>query len=274
MTKGIILAGGAGKRLYPTTKLINKHLLNIYNKPMIYYPLSILILNKIKDILIVCNKEDLKNYKKLLSNGNQLGLKISYKIQGNYNGIVGALLKCEKFIDNKNFLLILGDNFFYGNDLTNIVTKVLNKKLSPTIFTYHVSNYKNFGIAEYYKNKVKKIHEKPNKKYSNLAVLGMYFLDAKSIKFAKKLKKSKRGEYEITDLLNVYIKNGIELNDIKLGRGVTWFDMGTFDDFLNASQFVKIIEERQNLKIGSISEASYLSNFINYKKFKSLGEKN
>ncbi len=274
MTKGIILAGGAGKRLYPATKLINKHLMNIYNKPMIYYPLSILILNKIKDILVVCNKEDLKNYKKLLSNGQHLGIKITYKVQGNYNGIVGALLKCEEFIKNEKFLLMLGDNFFYGNDLINIISEVLTKKYSPTIFTYHVSNYRNFGIVEYTKSKIKKIHEKPKKSFSNLAVLGMYYLDAKSIKFAKKMKKSKRGEFEITDLLNTYIRNKIPLNDIKLGRGVTWFDMGTFEDYLNASLFVKIIEQRQNLKIGSITEAAYLSKFINYKKFKYLSEKN
>lgn len=268
MTKGIILGAGTGKRLWPITKLINKHFLNIYNKPMIFYPLSILILNKIKDVLIVCNKEDLKNYKKLLQNGEQLGINISYKIQKKANGIVGALLECESFIDKKNFLLMLGDNFFYGNELIQNITNIINNNKTPSIFTYNVSNFMNFGIVEYdQKKKIKKIHEKPKKNFSNNAVLGMYYLDYNSIVYGKKLKKSKRGEYEISDLLNFYIKMKKKINSYHLGRGVTWFDMGTYDDYINASLFVKIIEERQNLKIGSINEAAFLSGFINKKQF-------
>ncbi len=271
MTKGIILAAGTGKRLLPITKIINKHLLIVYNKPMIYYPLSVLILNNIKDILIVCNKEDKSNYKQLLQNGQNLGIKITYKIQKRPNGIVGAMLECERFIGKSNIMLILGDNFFYANDLIKNISNIINNNITPTIFTYRVSKYMNFGIVEYGKNKkIKKIHEKPKKKYSSNAVLGMYYLDYNSIKYAKKIKKSKRGEYEISDLLNNYLKNKKNINSHQFGRGLTWFDMGTHDDYINASLFVKIIEERQNLKIGSIYEAAYLSGFINKNKLNEI----
>lgn len=271
MTKGIILGGGTGKRLWPTTKLINKHFLNIYNKPMIYYPLSILILNKIKEILIICNQQDIKQYKKLLGNGKNLGIKIFYKIQKKANGIVGAMSESEKFVKRSNFLLMLGDNFFYGNDLIKNISEIIENKITPAIFTYNVSNYKSFGIVEHDKKlNVKKIHEKPKKKFSNKAVLGMYYLDCKAFSFSKKLKKSKRGEYEITDLLNLYLQKKNKIAHHHLGRGVTWFDMGTYDDYINASLFVKIIEERQNLKIGCIYEAAYVSGFINKKKFDAI----
>tara|TARA_B100001175_G_scaffold315913_1_gene328526 strand:+ start:3563 stop:4384 length:822 start_codon:yes stop_codon:yes gene_type:complete len=271
MTKGIILGAGTGKRLWPITKLINKHFLNIYNKPMIYYPLSILILNNVRDILIVCNKDDLKNYKILLRNGEQLGIKITYKIQKKANGIVGAMMDCEKFIGKDNFLLMLGDNFFYGNDLNRNISKIIEDNNTPTVFTYNVSNYMNFGIVEYSKNKtIKKIHEKPNKQYSNNAVLGMYYLDKNAFFYGKKLKKSKRGEYEISDLFNIYLKNKKKIYSHHLGRGFTWFDMGTYDDFINASLFVKIIEERQNLSIGSINEAAFVTGLIDRKKFNEI----
>ncbi len=268
MTKGIILGAGTGKRLWPTTKIINKHFLNIYNKPMIFYPLSILILNKIKDVLIVCNQEDQKQYKKILQNGKQLGINISYQIQRKANGIVGALLECEKFINKNNYLLMLGDNFFYGNDLIKNISNIIKNDKTPSVFTYNVSSFQNFGIIEYDKKKnIKKIHEKPKKNFSNHAVLGMYYLDYNSLVYGKKLKKSKRGEYEISDLLNFYLYKKKKINFHHLGRGVTWFDMGTYDDYLNASIFVKIIEERQNLKIGSINEAAFLCGFIDKKQF-------
>ena len=271
MIKGIILGAGTGKRLWPTTKLINKHFLNIYNKPMIYYPLSILILSKIKDVLIVCNRNDLKNYKKLFQDGKQLGIKISYKIQKKANGIVGAMQECENFIKKDNFLLMLGDNFFYGNNLINNIQEILKKNVVPSVFTHTVSKPESFGIAEYDKyNNIKKIHEKPKKNYSNHAVLGMYFLDHKAIAYSKQLKTSKRGEYEIADLLNIYLKKKDKIKNYHLDRGVTWFDMGTYDDYLNASLFVKIIEERQNLKIGDVYEAAYLSGFIDKKKFNEI----
>lgn len=268
MIKGIILGAGTGKRLWPSTKLINKHFLNIYNKPMIYYPLSILILCNIKDVLIVCNRNDLKNYKKLFYNGKKLGIKISYKIQKKANGIVGAMQESENFIKKSKFLLLLGDNFFYGNNLIKNIQEVLKNNVTPSIFTHSVSKPENFGIAEYDKyNNIKKIHEKPKKNYSNHAVLGMYFFDHKAIAHSKKLKISKRGEYEIADLLNIYLKKKNNIKNNYFDRGVTWFDMGTYDDFLNASLFVKIIEERQNLKIGDIYEAAYLNGLIDKKKF-------
>ena len=261
MTIGVILGGGSGSRLYPTTKLINKHFLNVYNKPMIYYPLSILILNKIKDIIIVCNEGDLKNYNILFGNGKKLGIKITYSIQENADGISGALMTCEKYIKKKNFLLMLGDNFFYGNDLIKLTSDMIKKK-KPTLFSYNVSDHKSFGIIEYKKKAIKKIHEKPVKKFSSRAVVGMYYLNKKAFEFIKMLKKSKRGEYEITDLLNMYFKKNLKLNEIHLGRGITWFDMGSYDDFINASSFIKIIEERQNLKIGSVEQAAKLVKFI------------
>ena len=266
--KGIILSGGSGSRLYPITLSISKQILPVYDKPMVFYPLSVLMLAGIKDIMIITNKEYVNIFKKNLGNGSSLGIKISYEIQKKPNGIPEAFLIAKKFIQNQNVLLILGDNLFYGQQIGALLKKPLNN--GAKIFLHQVRNPNEYGVVEFNKNKkVKKILEKPKKYISNYAVTGMYIFDQNVISFTSKLKPSKRNELEISDLLNLYLKKNKLSHEI-LGRGYSWFDAGTHDSLLSASEFVKAVEDRQGFKIGCIEEIAYTNKWINKIKLKKI----
>ena len=263
--KGIILAGGFGTRLGPLTKVVNKQLLPLYDKPLIYYPLSVLMLAGIKNILIITNKDEKSNFIKLLGDGSQLGIKITFLEQDKPKGLPDAFIVGEKFIGKDNVALILGDNFFYGLGFTNRLKTALYKNKGATIFTYIVNNPSDYGILEIDKrNKVKKIIEKPSNPKSNLAITGLYFFNHNVVKFAKNLKPSKRNELEIIDLLKIYLKTK-SLKSVFLGRGSAWLDTGNAKNLFNASQFIAAIEERQGLKIACIEEISYQNKWISKK---------
>ena len=264
--KGIILAGGAGTRLHPLTTVISKQLLPINDKPMIFYPLSILMMSRIKEILIISTSKDLPLFEKLLKDGTHLGLNIKYKVQEEPKGIAEAFLIAEDFIEGKEVSLILGDNIFYGNDLSDYLKdKTKNAKSGATVFGYQVSDPERFGIVEVdNKGKAVSLAEKPAKPKSNLAVVGLYIYDKKVVEYAKKLKPSKRGELEITDLNKIYLDLG-KLNVSILNRGSAWLDTGTHSSLLEASQFVNTIEKRQGLKIGCIEEVAYRNGWIGKK---------
>ena len=270
--KGIILAGGNGTRLYPITKSVSKQLLPIYDKPMIYYPLSILMLSKIREILIISKSSDQKLYKNILGDGKNLGINIKYEIQEKADGIPEAFIIGEKFIKNEKVALILGDNFFYGQGIEKKLVDA-SKKNTSSIFGYKVKNPKDYGVVKFNKNrKAIKLVEKPKKFISSYAVPGIYFYDNKVVKYAKKLKKSKRGELEITDLNKIYLKEN-KLDVIIFGRGVAWLDAGTPEKLLEASEFVKTIENRQGFKIACLEEISLRNKWITKKKlFKSLSK--
>ena len=263
--KGIILAGGNGSRLFPLTQSVSKQLLPIYDKPMIFYPLSILMLARIRDILIISKKKDQKLYKNILRDGNHLGLNINYAIQEKPNGIPEAFIIGEKFINKSKVTLILGDNFFFGQGLENSLVNASTNNRN-TIFGYKVSNPKDFGVVKLNKKgKAIKLEEKPKKYISNYAIPGIYFYDNEVVKFAKVLKKSKRGELEIIDLNKIYLKKN--KLDVKLfGRGVAWLDAGTPEKLLEASEFVKVIENRQGFKIACLEEISLRNKWITIKK--------
>jgi len=261
--KGIILAGGKGTRLYPITLHISKQLLPVYDKPMIYYPLSTLMLAGIREILIISTKRDINNFKDLLGNGKELGLDLKYEIQEKPIGIAHSFIIGEKFINKDNVSLILGDNIFYGHGLTEKLVKASQNKRGATIFAYSVKEPHRFGIIELDKRERPiSIEEKPEKPKSNWAVVGLYFYDNKVIDYAKSLKPSQRGELEITDINKIYLKNK-ELNIELLGRGFAWLDTGTFSSLIEASNFIKTIEERQGFKIACIEEISYNNGWIN-----------
>lgn len=262
-TKGIILAGGSGTRLYPLTMVTSKQLLPVYDKPMIFYPLSILMLAGIREILIISTPHDLPNFKKLLSDGKNFGLKLSYAEQPSPDGLAQAFIIGEKFIDKSNVAMILGDNIFYGNSLSLVLKKAINNRKGATIFGYYVNDPERFGVVEFDKNgKVISIEEKPKKPKSNYAVTGLYFYDNKVINFAKKLKPSPRGELEITGINQMYLKS--KNLDVKLfGRGFAWFDTGTINSLIEANDFVKTIEERQNTKIAALEEIAFRNGWIN-----------
>lgn len=271
--KGIILAGGSGTRLYPLTLITSKQLLPVYDKPMIYYPLSTLMLAQIKDILIISTPTDLPNFEKLLGDGSQFGINLSYKVQEKPDGLAQAFVIGEEFIGNDDVAMILGDNIFYGNGLSSILQEAKNNKGRATIFGYGVDDPERFGIVEFDSNgKVISVEEKPSKPKSNYAITGMYFYDNKVVEYAKKLKKSARGEYEITDLNRCYLEAG-NLDVKLLGRGFSWLDTGTMDSLLEACQFVQLIEKRQNIKIACIEEISYNQNLISKKDVLALSEK-
>lgn len=260
--KGIILAGGVGSRLYPLTIVTSKHLLPVYDKPMIYYPLSTLMLAGIKDILIICTPNELPRFKNLLGNGERFGINLSYAEQPTPNGIAQAFLIAEDFIANKNCALILGDNIFYGTGLGLHLLDVAQIKEGATIFAYHVDNPERYGVIEFNKNmKPITISEKPKQPKSNYAVTGLYFYDSNVCNFAKKLKPSLRNELEITDLNCMYLGQKL-LNVEILGRGYTWFDVGTHESLLDASNFIRIIEEQQNIIIASPEEIAYKNKWI------------
>ena len=263
--KGIILAGGKGTRMSPLTKAVNKQLLPLYDKPLIYYPLSVLMLSGIKDILIIVNKGQLNQFRKILPEKNNIGIKIKYIEQSNPNGLPEAFILGEKFIGKDNVALILGDNFFYGQSLTKILKKNINLKNGAKIFLHPVRNPHLYGVASINKkNKVISLVEKPKKTVSNLAVTGLYFFDNKVINFSKSLKPSKRKELEIIDLLKKYKKNN-KLKAELIGRGGTWLDTGNVEDFYNASNYISTIEHRQGLKIACLEEISLKNNWIGKK---------
>jgi glucose-1-phosphate thymidylyltransferase len=266
--KGIILAGGLGTRMSPLTKAVNKQLLPIYDKPLIFYPLSILMLSNIKDILIIVNKGQLDQYKKIIPNGKNLGIKITYIEQNSPRGLPDAFILGERFIGKDNVALILGDNFFYGQNLTNKLQKCSKLDKGAKIFLHKVAKPEQYGVAKINKvNKILAIKEKPKKYFSDLAVTGLYFFDNKVISYAKKLKPSKRGELEIVDLLNHY-KNKKALSAELIGRGGAWLDTGSIEDFYKTSAFVSAIENRQGLKIACIEEIAFFNKWINKKHIK------
>ena len=267
--KGIILAGGTGTRMSPLTKAVNKQLLPIHDKPLIYYPLSILMLSGIRDILIIVNKEQLNQFRKILPNGNNLGIKISYAEQEYPRGLPDAFKIGKNFIGNNNVALILGDNFFYGQSLTKKLRKCVKLNEGATIILHPVKNPSSYGIANIdKKNKITKIVEKPKKPLSNLAVTGLYFFDNKVVNYSKNLKPSKRKEIEIVDLLNKYKKNN-KLSAEFLGRGAAWLDTGSIKDFYNTSAFVSALENRQGLKIACLEEIALNNKWINKKNIRS-----
>ena len=266
--KGIILAGGKGTRMSPLTKAVNKQLLPIYDKPLIFYPLSILMLSKIKDILIIVNKGQLNQYKKILPNGKNLGIKITYLEQSKPRGLPDAFVIGEKFIGKDNVAMILGDNFFYSQNLSSLLIKNTKLKEGARVILHKVQNPELFGIAKINKNqKIINIKEKPKKFLSDLAITGLYFFDNNVVKYSKKLKPSKRGEVEIVDLLNLY-KSKNQLSADLIGRGGAWLDTGSMDDFYKTSAFVSAIENRQGLKIACLEEIALNNQWINKKHIK------
>ena len=261
--KGIILAGGRGTRMSPLTKAINKQLLPIFDKPLIFYPLSILMLSKIKDILIIVNKGELSQYKKIIPNGKNLGVKITYAEQSEPRGLPDAFIIGEKFIGSDNVALILGDNFFYGQNLTTQLLNYKKLKKGAKIILHKVKKPDQYGVAKINKKyKVTHIKEKPKKFISDLAITGLYFFDNLVCKYSKLLKPSKRGELEIVDLINKYKKKG-NLKASLLGRGGAWLDTGSIDDFYKTSAFVSAIEKRQGLKVACIEEIALSNGWIN-----------
>ena len=265
INKGIILAGGMGTRMSPLTKAVNKQLLPIYDKPLIFYPLSILMLSKIKDILIIVNKGQLDQYKKIIPDGKKLGIKITYAEQESPKGLPDAFILGEKFIGKSNVALILGDNFFYGQNLSQMLLKSTRLKRGAKIVLHKVLKPELYGVAKInHLKKIIKIKEKPKKFISDLAITGLYFFDNQVIKYAKNLKPSKRGELEITDLLRKYQSNN-ELGAEYIGRGGAWLDTGSIEDFYKTTLFVSAIENRQGFKIACIEEIAYLNKWINKK---------
>lgn len=268
----MILAGGNGSRLYPITKGISKQLLPIYDKPMIYYPLSVLMLAGIREILIISNLEYIDNFKHLLGNGSQLGMTIEYKIQDKPRGLADAFIVGEEFIEKDNVCLILGDNVFYGQGFSPILKSAANIIDGAVIFGYYVNNPKEFGVVEFDDNgKVLTLEEKPDKPRSNYVVPGLYFYDNSVIQKAKELKPSNRGEIEITDLNRIYLEDK-KLRVELLGRGFAWLDTGTFDGLANAANFVKTIQERTGLYIACIEEIAYKSGWITKEKLVEIGQ--
>ena len=266
--KGIILSGGLGTRMSPLTKAVNKQLLPIYDKPLIFYPLSILMLSKIRDILIIVNKGQLNQYKKILPNGKNLGINITYKEQAYPGGLPEAFILGEKFIDNNNVALILGDNFFYGQYLSRKLLDCTKLKIGAKILLHKVSKPDLYGVAKVNKrNKIIGLQEKPKKFYSDLAVTGLYFFDKNVVSYSKSLKPSKRGELEITDLLKKYLKKK-KLSADFIGRGGAWLDTGSIEDFYKTSAFVSAIENRQDFKIACLEEISFLNKWIGKKEVK------
>lgn len=266
--KGIILSGGAGSRLYPLTKYTSKQLIHIYDKPIIYYSLSVLMLAGIKDILIICDKSNIKSYKKLFKNFGQIGLKLSFCIQDSPNGIAEAFILGEKFIDQSPVSLILGDNFFYAQNFSTILSESVKLDSGALIYGYRVKNPESFGVVKFdSNNRVQSIEEKPKKPKSDFVIPGLYFFDDKVVKIAKNIRPSKRGELEITSVLNEYLKmQNLKINP--LGRGMAWLDTGTFENLLKASNFVEAVQNRQGFKIACPEEISISKNWISKNKFK------
>jgi len=261
--KGIILAGGSGTRLYPLTLVTSKQLLPVYDKPMIFYPLSVLMMAGIKEILIISTPQDLPNFERLFGDGKNLGIELSYKVQQSPDGLAQAFIIGEEFIDGDACAMVLGDNIFYGSGLVNHLKDASERGDGATVFGYYVDDPERFGIDEFDKDgKAISIEEKPTDPKSNYCVTGLYFYDKKVCDYAKSLKPSKRGELEITDLNRIYLEDG-NLNVVTLGRGYAWLDTGTMDALAEATEFIKVIENRQGIQISAIEEIAYRNNWIN-----------
>lgn len=272
MMKGIILAGGSGTRLYPLTRSISKQLLPIYDKPMIYYPISVLMLAGIKEILIISTPEDTPRFRQLLGDGSELGIELSYTVQEKPNGLAEAFILGEEFIHHENVCLILGDNIFYGHEFTSHLERVRTQLDGATVFGYNVKDPERFGVVEFDDNgHVLSIVEKPSAPKSNFAVTGLYFFDNQVVDIAKKVKPSDRGELEITDILQEYVRRS-QIKVELLGRGFAWLDTGTHESLLEASQFIEIIEKRQRLKVACLEEISYNKGYISETELLALAE--
>ena len=260
--KGIILAGGSGTRLYPLTKVTSKQLLPVYDKPMIYYPLSVLMIAGIRDILIISTPNDLPNFERLFGDGSSLGLNLSYKVQPSPDGLAQAFILGEEFIDGDSCAMVLGDNIFYGSGLKKHLVKAAAKTKGATVFGYYVDDPQRFGIVEFDSNgKAVSIEEKPEHPKSNYCVTGLYFYDNRVCEYAKQVKPSARGELEITDLNRIYLSQG-ELDVVTLGRGYAWLDTGTVDALSDAAEFIKVIENRKGIQIAAIEEIAYSNGWI------------
>jgi glucose-1-phosphate thymidylyltransferase len=271
MYKGIILAGGQGTRLYPSSLVVSKQLMNVYDKPLIYYPISTLMIAGIKDILIIATPEYIDQYKKLLGDGSQWKVKFTYEVQKEFGGIAEAFIIGEKFIGKDNICLILGDNIIYGNGLNKIL-KQSKKNEGATVLSYHVNDPHRFGIVEFDENKkVVSIEEKPENPKSNYAVIGLYFYDNKVVEYAKQIEPSLRGELEITDINKIYLEKQ-QLNVENLSRGIAWIDAGTFDSLLTASNFISTVEKLQGTKISCPEEISYRNGWISIEDLKELSQ--
>lgn len=264
--KAIILAGGSGTRLYPLTMVTSKQLLPVYDKPMIYYPLSTLMLAGIKDILIISTTIDLPNFKKLLGDGNEFGINLSYAEQPSPDGLAQAFIIGEEFIGEDNCALVLGDNIFYGNNFSVILKEAVENKGRATVFGYYVEDPERFGVVGFNDGgKVLSVEEKPQNPQSNYAITGLYFYDNRVVEYAKSLKPSARGELEITDLNRIYLEQG-DLDVKLLGRGFAWLDTGTMDTLADASDFVRMVEKRQGIKISALEEIAYHNNWVTKEK--------
>ena len=270
--KGIILAGGSGTRLYPATAVVSKQLLPVYDKPMIYYPLSTLMLAGIREILIIATPEDMPRFSALLGDGSQFGLKLDYAVQTAPNGLAEALIIAEDFLAGAPSALILGDNIFHGNSLQTVLRDANTSHEQSSVFAYRVSDPERYGVVEYDENnRATSIEEKPQNPRSKYAITGLYFYDCHAPKYAKQLKPSQRGELEITDLNNIYLERG-SLNVIRLNRGFTWLDTGTHNSLIEAHQFVQTVEKRQDIKIACLEEIAYRRGWINQKQLQELAK--
>jgi glucose-1-phosphate thymidylyltransferase len=270
--KGIILAGGAGTRLHPATLVLSKQLLPVFDKPMVYYPLSNLMLANIRDILIISTPQDTPRFEQLLGSGEQWGLQLSYAVQRSPDGLAHAFLIGERFIDNSPSALILGDNIFYGHDFEGLLRNAMKRVNGATVFVYHVQDPERYGVVEFDNSgKVVTLEEKPQQPKSNYVVTGLYFYDAEVVQYAKSLKPSARGELEITDLNRIYLEAG-RLNVEVLGRGYAWLDTGTHETLLDASRFISTLEQRQGLKVACLEEIAYRKGWIDAQQLQKLAE--